>query len=359
MANKLSLQGLPAYTSKGIYMELQKAFGPNVDNYIIASRTAQGLEDVANSSPEEQAAVIKHYKEMQPYIRRKKNVGEKQLEQLRNKHHDLLEHRKSISTVIGSKFGHKSRSPSPHRAATTTATQTPVPKVIVPGHDRPLTRLNRVETGGSILSPDGSNYVDMNPLDHVHSEPYRQQTITPVKHSQTLPAEKHSFNGHQEEGLVLHSTAAESAHPDHDLETAIRQSLADSSHGDVEEDALVERAIRASVAELEASQHDRDLNDSQMQAAMDASAADAKRGREQRWEDSVQWAGGHADLEHDDHEGRENEELNLALQESRKSYHEGLAREEADRRDEETVIRYMQKQSLAEEEMRRSGGGYR
>jgi len=339
-------------------MELQKAFGPNVDNYIIASRTAQGLEDVANSSPEEQAAVVKHYKELRPYIRRKKNVGEKQFEQLKAKHHELREHRKSISTAVGSKFGHKDRSPSPHRAATTTASQAPVPKIIVPGH--PLSRLSRVETTASILSPDGSDYVDMNPLDHIHTEPesYRHQTIAPVKHSQTLPVdEKHSF-GQQEEGLVVHSTTDESAHPDHDLETAIRQSLADSSHGDVEEDALVERAIRASVAEHEA---EHDLNDSEMQAAMDASAEDAKRGREERWEDARQWAGEHADFEgaaeHDDHEGRENQELNLALQESRKTYHKGLAREEADRRDEETVIRYMQKQSLAEEEMRRSGGG--
>ena len=183
-----------------------------------------------------------------------------------------------------------------------------------------------------------------------------QHHPTPVKHSHTLPADKHSFGG-QNESLVVHSTTDDSAHHDHDLETAIRQSLADSSHGDVEEDALVERAIRASVAELEASQHDRDFDDSQMQVAMHASAEDAKRDRGQRFEDAREWASGHADFAggagHDEDEERENEELNLALHESRKSYQEGLAREEADRRDEETVIRYMQKQSLAEEEMRR------
>lgn len=357
--------GLPAYTSKGIYMELFKRYGANVDNYILASRTAQGLEDVAHSSPEERAAVVKHYKELRPYIRRKKNIGEDQIGLLREKTQDLRQHRKSMSIALGSKFGHKSRSPSPHRAATTTSTQPAVPRVIASAHDRPYGGLSRVETRDSIVSPPGDTYVDMNPLDHIHTEPFRwQQQPTPLKHAQTMPVEKHSFD-RQEEGLVVHSTTEETAHHDHDLETAIRKSLADSSHGDVEEDALVERAIRASVAELEASQHNRDLNDSEMQAAMHASAEHAKRDRELRFDDAREWAGGHAHAhfdgaDHDeDEDERENEELNLALQESRKSYHEGLAKEEADRRDEETVIRYMQKQSLAEEEMRRSGGGGR
>lgn len=353
--------GIPAYTSKGIYMELFKHYGANVDNYILASRTAQGLEDVANSSPEERAAVVKHYKELRPYIRRKKNVGEDQLEHLRAKHHELREHRKSIST-FGSRFKHRSGTPSPPRAAAPTTAQASVPKLVVTPHDPAPAGLSRVDTTDTILSPTGNEYVDLNPLDHVISEPIHQQphTISTVKHAQTLPAEKHSFA--QEEGLVIHSTSEDSAHHDHDLESAIRQSLANSSHGDVEEDALVERAIRASVAELEASQHERNLNDSHLQAAMRESAEDAKRDRQERYEDAREWAHERMELDgagHDEYEARENEELNLALQESRKSYQEGLAREEADRRDEETVIRYMQKQSLAEEELRKAPAGGR
>jgi len=64
---------------------------------------------------------------------------------------------------------------------------------------------------------------------------------------------------------------------DAELEEAIRRSVAESSRGDAEEDAAVEAAIRASVADLEAARA-RGAQDIELQQAMEASVADAQRG---------------------------------------------------------------------------------
>ncbi|KAL9612916.1 MAG: hypothetical protein Q9167_002499 [Letrouitia subvulpina] len=49
---------LPGYTFMGIYKEVQKHFGPSDQNYIIAARTAQGFEELSNSTEAERMEVI-------------------------------------------------------------------------------------------------------------------------------------------------------------------------------------------------------------------------------------------------------------------------------------------------------------
>lgn len=50
--------GIPGHTSRGIYKELRKRFGPSVENYIVASRTAQGFAELAKSDARAQEAVV-------------------------------------------------------------------------------------------------------------------------------------------------------------------------------------------------------------------------------------------------------------------------------------------------------------
>lgn len=71
-----ALFGIPAYFMKGVHKEVQKLFGSNVQNYIIASRTAQGYEEWLQSSDEEKQDVIVQYKVIQKYLKKKRDPDE-------------------------------------------------------------------------------------------------------------------------------------------------------------------------------------------------------------------------------------------------------------------------------------------
>ena len=55
----LAIWSVPGYTFRGIYKEIQKHFGSSVHNYIYAARTAQGIEAYNNSSRKEHEHIIK------------------------------------------------------------------------------------------------------------------------------------------------------------------------------------------------------------------------------------------------------------------------------------------------------------
>jgi len=338
-----AIWAIPGYTSKGIYMELQKRFGPSVDNYIIASRTAQGLEEAGRASPEEVAAVIKHYKELKPYIKRKKNIGEEQIEHLRAKTEEVKQRRRSAGHALATTLsGYRTPSPA------TRISNHNVPKVAVSHEENESTHgLSRAETNDTMLnSPFLDDHIDLNPLDH--------------------PSVYH--NTYQHSDIEMHDNDdTQTAHDDPDLEAAIQRSLHESSRGDPEEDEMVERAIRASVAEIEATQNLRsgkgsghtDVDhDAEMRQAMHASIQDAQAGYQSHHSETRRPAQGNA-TEDVQPTGQESEQdLDLALERSMQSFvDESRDREEEDRRDEEAMMRFMMKQSLAEEEIRRARGG--
>ncbi|KAH7377529.1 putative glucosyl/glucuronosyl transferase [Cadophora sp. MPI-SDFR-AT-0126] len=71
-----ALWGIPSYMMKGVHKEVQKMFGSNVQNYIVASRTAQGYEEWLQSSDEEKQDVIERWKLIQKYLKKKQNRDE-------------------------------------------------------------------------------------------------------------------------------------------------------------------------------------------------------------------------------------------------------------------------------------------
>ena len=66
----LAIWGIPGYTFKGIYKELQKHLGNNVQNYILAARTAQGFEEWQASSGTERQQVISRWHSIQTALDR-------------------------------------------------------------------------------------------------------------------------------------------------------------------------------------------------------------------------------------------------------------------------------------------------
>ncbi|OCK75557.1 glycosyltransferase family 1 protein [Lepidopterella palustris CBS 459.81] len=71
-----ALSGVLGHTMKGVHKEVQKLFGSNVQNYIVASRVAQGHEEWLQSSDVEKQDVIVRWKLIQKYIKKKHNPDE-------------------------------------------------------------------------------------------------------------------------------------------------------------------------------------------------------------------------------------------------------------------------------------------
>jgi UDP:flavonoid glycosyltransferase YjiC (YdhE family) len=71
-----ALSGILGHTMKGVHKEVQKLFGSNVQNYIVASRVAQGYEEWLQSSDAEKQDVIVRWKLIQKYLKKKHNPDE-------------------------------------------------------------------------------------------------------------------------------------------------------------------------------------------------------------------------------------------------------------------------------------------
>ena len=69
-----AIWGIPGYTFKGIYRELQKRLGTNVQNYILAARTAQGFKDWQVSSEKERQEVISRWYTIQAAVARHRKM---------------------------------------------------------------------------------------------------------------------------------------------------------------------------------------------------------------------------------------------------------------------------------------------
>ncbi|KAK8162402.1 hypothetical protein IWX90DRAFT_435371 [Phyllosticta citrichinensis] len=244
---------LPAYTMKGIYMEARKHSGSSVQNYIIAARIAQGWEDYNNSSPDQRAYIVGTYRFVSSHAQKKKNFGEREKEVLNSIHqkrkakaHD--HHQKMInlfsrrSTMPASTFDHgEMNGESSHASISHYQSNNPrSPLTAAPWTNESQAALS----SQSQVPPDG-----------------------PPVHSSTMPPSS-PRTGHGAEEL------GENEWDEDALAEAIRQSVAETSSGNPEEDELVERAIRASLAAGEQRYHPDDgAEDDELRRALAASLA--------------------------------------------------------------------------------------
>ena len=72
-----AILGVPAYTYKGIYKELRKSRGKPLQEFIIAARTADGLEDWTASTLQEREQIISRWHEIQPELRKSPSLHNK------------------------------------------------------------------------------------------------------------------------------------------------------------------------------------------------------------------------------------------------------------------------------------------
>jgi UDP:flavonoid glycosyltransferase YjiC (YdhE family) len=207
-----ALFGIPAYIMKGVHKEVGKLFGSNVQNYIIASRAAQGYEEWLQSSDAEKQDVIVRWKLIQKYPKKKRNPDEMV--------RDILEAQRNINMEDREALQNCGRTTSSAQSANSADASTQDPESVM------------FTLGGS---------------------------DSPLRPANTAP----------EESLG----AAE-------INETIRLSVQETSRGDPEEDANVERAIQENVSRLqrrrqEAADHQADQEN--LRQAMATSEAEAQR----------------------------------------------------------------------------------
>jgi UDP:flavonoid glycosyltransferase YjiC (YdhE family) len=93
-----ALFGIPGYMMKGVHKEVQKLFGSSVQNYIIASRTAQGYEEWLQSSDAEKQDVIVRWKLIQKYLKKKRTSDEMVRDILESQRKTNMEERDGLQT---------------------------------------------------------------------------------------------------------------------------------------------------------------------------------------------------------------------------------------------------------------------
>lgn len=205
-AYQAAIWGLPGYTFKGIYKELQKHLGSSVQNYIIAARTAQGYDEWHSSSQEERLDVFSRWQSIQVEIEKEKQLAR----------HGVFH--------------------GPHCYLKTTIEER---------------KKSSAEKRRGKKSSKGKDTEDT--LAEIHaSHPFLVQRQKPSEPDPT------------DDGA--------------EFEEAIRTSVAATSRGNGEEDEMIERAIRASVMELRLASKEGD-NNGAIQRAIQASVAEAAQAR--------------------------------------------------------------------------------
>ncbi|KAI9820095.1 MAG: hypothetical protein M1832_003802 [Thelocarpon impressellum] len=330
-----AIWGLPGYTFKGIYKELQKHFGSSVQNYIIAARTAQGFEAWQQATEDERQDIIAKWKAAHVVLEREKQKYSLK-EEIHQKHIEC-----KATSFLEERKHHAKEKREDKKRAKETAKQRAADAKAAP-------RLQHAATFPSATGP-----------------------------------------------------AVDAAR----FEEAIKRSVALTSRGDAEQDILIERAIRASVSELVAARGAHVGEAAAMDRAIDASVAEASRGPrgrhdapdnaalqsslQQSLQDRpVEREGGGKNASDDSAIGTDDDEdvkraleeskrdaavavhassraddvaLQAAIEESKRSHEQREDELTRTKTEEEIVMEYIRKQSLAEEELRRAreekGGG--
>lgn len=319
----------------GIYKELQKHLGSSVQNYIVAARTAQGYDEWHSSSHEERLDVVRRWQSMQVEIEKEKQ---------------LARH--------GSFHG-------PHCYLKTTIEE---------------------RKKLSAEKKKGKKNVKGNDTEDAFSEIHAS----------------HPFVSRTQK-----SQGSDPGNDGADFEEAIRASVAATSRGNSEEDQMIERAIRASVTELHLASKEGDNNEA-IQRAILASVAEAAQARSEDrskpQSTNLDGAGDHekelaaalqrsvqgneqseerhslagvgfddSGVDTDDDEnikaaierskstltrqprgGKDEDHLQRATELSRKAHEEHEERLSRSKTEEEIVLGYVKKQSLAEDQLKKS-----
>ncbi|CAG8958393.1 hypothetical protein HYFRA_00011070 [Hymenoscyphus fraxineus] len=231
-----AIWGLPGYAFMGVNKEIKKLFGSSVLNYIIAAQTAKGFEDAQACTPEERAEIIQKW----------------------NKHKDEYQNMRMKIKEQG-------------------------PEVTEHGYLSP-----RGYKQAKHLTPDERKQL------HKRLHEDRVAKRREIKINEVITTSKSPFNcpfcrrGHAHrhtprdlQEMPVVSLVMSHAHTQTEtndvFEQAIHTSVAATSRGNKEEDEMIERAIRASVRELQSGTSSTLDDEALLERAIQASIVETKQ----------------------------------------------------------------------------------
>ncbi|KAF2483580.1 hypothetical protein BDY17DRAFT_251074 [Neohortaea acidophila] len=316
---------IPGYTMKGVYKELKLQSGSSVQNYIIASRTAQGWDEWSRCPEDKRAIIVQRWKGMQKDIKKKRNPDEIVREILDEKRRKAQDWKQDLKAGWEEK---KSRS-----------------------RNSSIARARTGSTGA-----------------------FNQSATTPGMHDQQSAA----LHDEARPTGPPHARTYEdrASHLSYDeLDEAISQSVQQTSKGNHNEDEAVEKAIRASMTELYKSRTphsstqapSNDDDDPDLKRALEASAAEAQKQDNQAdplYDEELERALANSLREHrrefdSSADTEDDEDYQRAVRESQgdgpiTAKAGGGEKSQAERTEEEIVMEYVKKQSLLEQQHRQS-----
>ncbi|RXG50203.1 hypothetical protein VDGE_01069 [Verticillium dahliae] len=341
---------IPAYTMQGVHASLRNQFASSVQNYIIASRIKQGELELTDSLPEQHEDILVRWNKVK---------------------YDL---RKWHALKIKEQKEEEKRQRAERQARGEPAE--------LPGEDEPP------RTGFSY-----TKHLSFDERKALHARKNKSQTSQ-------VDLQIPSFLS--EQGRAASSSSAHSKAEDEDYERAIQASVAETSRGNPEEDAHVEQAIRASVNQMRSSGHGlpgtnhpaadsdegeedlqitdqeyQELIEKAMQQSLTMSSAGIRPGEgapdddedfKRALEASKILSGeAHGDTHEDDLKraieaskssnlADHDEELRRAIEESKTAHDDHRQKDQAARTEEDIVLEYVKKQSLAEDSFRSQHG---
>jgi hypothetical protein len=382
---------------KGIYQEMVKSKGKTVQNYIIAARIAQGYDEANGLSTKERDAIVSQWKYIKVGMKKKKNLGEEQMDSLHSLVQDKRKRREDRWARVNSHFKRPEAQSTFPPALTAHS-----------GYQEPA--LTHSVSHGSAATEPGPRTI-----------PPGQQPAWRQQHAATFPRTTSVQTQEAEVSLEAQLIAEEEAER-RELEAAIAASISQNSHGNADEDKLVANAIRASIAELDRTPETASAEEEEqalkraMQASLDEAARNGSSAEDQKvleetirqslldtsrrrqhgsaseWDSDedteddeefqrivaeskelahlhekhpeeyqaasgAQEAGIMRDIAdatgvNGTHPQDDDEELRKALEMSEKAHQESMQKLEAQKTEEDIVMEYVRKQSLMEEEHR-------
>ncbi|KAF1971590.1 UDP-Glycosyltransferase/glycogen phosphorylase [Bimuria novae-zelandiae CBS 107.79] len=239
---------VPAYAMKGLYQEMLKNKGSNVQNYIIAARISQGYDETSVLSQAEKTDMVNAWRNIKTNVKKKSNPGDEQLQALHSFMRENRERKTSLLEKLKKREGSGARDPRLY--ATDGRGSLDLPEPIL-----------RTHTAGSAGAARSSREIQ-EPLQHLGlASTYPEQA----------PPHPHRMPSHQSQGVD--DEAAERA----ELEAAISASVAETSRGNTDDDELIARAIRASMMELQREPQKNETEEEALQRAMAASMEEAQK----------------------------------------------------------------------------------
>ncbi len=280
--------GIPGYTMKGVYKEMQKQFGSSVQNYIIAARTAQGFDEWQASGVEERQIIVARWKELQKNLKKKRNPEEMVKA--------ILDEQRRKKQEVMSRMRQRARQCSPRSR-------------------------NRAASTSQFDRSDGPEIHD----------------------AQSAALTDEARQGHMARSQTY---AAPADLEEEDINEAIRLSVQETSRGNAREDAEVAKAIQASLAETERAHHGGHHDDEELERAIAESLSEARGFNDDAVVSSDAGPSGNATASDAGHvSGTTAQEFSDS-----QAQPDGGEKSQQERNEEQVVLEYMMKQSLLEEE---------